>query len=122
MRATLGDAALLMLVVPALKLTSVHHVRAALARLPALPPADAARIGQRVEQVGRLVPGAACLAVAVVAEAQLRRRGLPYRLTVGVRKNGDALAAHAWLESGGVVVTGAEGRFAFTPLWTAEAG
>jgi Transglutaminase-like superfamily len=74
--------------------------------------ATAARAVRRaVDRASRTVPGSACLAQALTAELLLRRDGCEARLIIGVAVSGTAterlsLDAHAWLESGGVVVTG----------------
>ena len=39
-----------------------------------------------------------CLSRALAAQTMLRRRGVPSRLCLGVAKEGEALAAHAWIE------------------------
>lgn len=59
----------------------------------------------------------ACLGQALAAGTLLRRRGVPYRLSVGLRRApaGD-LRAHAWLRAGDFTVTGGRGRSAFAPL------
>jgi hypothetical protein len=50
----------------------------------------------------------ACLEQAIAAKAMLRRRGIPTTLYLGVARppDGGAIAAHAWLRSGTVPVTG----------------
>ncbi len=59
----------------------------------------------------------ACLGQALAAGTLLRRRGVPYRLSVGLRRAPDGgLRAHAWLRAGDLTVTGGRGRSAFTPL------
>jgi hypothetical protein len=46
----------------------------------------------------------------------LNRAGLQTVLRIGVAKEGDDLAAHAWLESEGVVIFGDAQPYYFTPL------
>jgi Transglutaminase-like superfamily len=54
---------------------------------------------------------ALCLPRALAAQAMLRRRGIASRLCLGVAREGEALAAHAWLELGHeIFVGGAEAR------------
>jgi hypothetical protein len=45
-----------------------------------------------------------CLRQSLVVRAWLRRRGLDARLKIGVRKTGDAMDAHAWVELDGVAL------------------
>lgn len=42
-----------------------------------------------------------CLSRALALGALLARRGIPARVRIGVRKKGDAVSAHAWVEHGG---------------------
>jgi len=59
----------------------------------------------------------ACLGQAFAAGTLLRRRGVPYRLSVGLRRaTGGELRAHAWLRAGDFTVTGGRGRWAFAPI------
>lgn len=48
------------------------------------------------------LPGmnAMCLPRALAAHAMLRRRGIASKLCLGVARNGDEIAAHAWIEVG----------------------
>jgi hypothetical protein len=120
----LRAAALLCVVSPAVRMVRFEVLRAALRRIPARRRAGAlpaARVGRSVELAARGVPGAACLAQGVVAEHMLRRRGHAAVLHIGVRKDGPALAAHAWVTAGGEVVVGAAGHEPYRPLW-ASAG
>lgn len=65
-----------------------------------------AAVGRAVASAALRLPGTACLARALAAEALLLRHGLPARLRVGVAKGGGGLDAHAWTASGGEVVAG----------------
>jgi hypothetical protein len=58
---------------------------------------------------------APCLPTALVAQWMLRRRGVPSRLCLGVRRDQSTLAAHAWLEINGDVVFGASDKV-YTPV------
>jgi hypothetical protein len=54
---------------------------------------------------------------SLVLNYWLRREGLPSELRIGVRKDGDALKAHAWVELGRHVVNDPVAAVAaFTPL------
>ena len=56
------------------------------------------RIVWLVAVASRCVPGAHCLARAVAAQLLLARAGHLAEMRIGVRKQGDGLDAHAWLE------------------------
>jgi len=63
-----------------------------------------------ITTVAARLPWATCLVQALAADAILRRRGLTSELRIGVRvpRNHDVpFKAHAWVECGGTVVTGA---------------
>jgi len=63
-----------------------------------------------VAAVAARCPLATCLVQALAADVILRRRGLTSELRIGVRVRGNCdvpLEAHAWVECGGAVVTGA---------------
>lgn len=83
---------------------------------PALGAAD--RIGWAVLAASRYVPGTrSCLPRALAATALLRGAGLPARLRVGVTKgDGGRTEAHAWVESGGRVIVGAEELERYVPI------
>ena len=59
-----------------------------------------------------------CLERALAGKMLLRRRGISNTLYLGVAKHDenlvDGMKAHAWLRSGSLIVTGAEGRDRFT--------
>ena len=63
-----------------------------------------------ITTVAARLPWATCLVQALAADAILRRRGLTSELRIGVRVRGNSdvpFKAHAWVECGGTVVTGA---------------
>ena len=66
------------------------------------------RIAWAVEHVSRVVPrGNNCLVRALATGIVLKRYGYPSELKIGVMKPaGGRFEAHAWLESGGIVVIG----------------
>ena len=76
---------------------------------PAAPVA-ADRIGWAVLTASRYVPGArACLPRALATTILLRRAGLPAQLRLGLARGEDGRAeAHAWVESEGRVIMGAD--------------
>jgi len=69
-------------------------------------------VRRAVLRAARSLPASSCLAQSLVAERLLRRGGSDARLTIGVAPVSAAnaervtLDAHAWVESGGVLVTG----------------
>ena len=54
---------------------------------------------------------ATCLRQSLVLHALLARRGVPSRLCLGVKRNGTALAAHAWIECDGMTRDAAAATF-----------
>ena len=72
------------------------------------PATDAARISWAVETAARSVPTAKnCLVRAIAGREMLARRGITSSIRLGVAKNSpNILSAHAWLECGGMIVTG----------------
>jgi hypothetical protein len=85
-------------------------------RDPSLPD----RVARAVQRVSRVVPGATCLTQALAAQVLLERGGLPTRLQIGIRDRGQAMQAHAWLESRGMTVIGGAPAGEWTPLLTIE--
>jgi hypothetical protein len=70
---------------------------------------------------GRRGPvSASCLRQALVVRAWLRRRGLDAQLKIGVKKNGDAMDAHAWVELAGIPL--AQPHLTHTPFPPADLG
>ncbi|MFL6158045.1 MAG: lasso peptide biosynthesis B2 protein [Marmoricola sp.] len=84
----------------------------------------------RAGHVGRIVEAAAahapwradCYPQALTARVFLGLRRIPHVVSFGVRRDGDALVAHAWVHAGEVAVTGGDGKqytevgsFAWTP-------
>jgi hypothetical protein len=57
-----------------------------------------------------------CLPQALAAHVMLRRRGIPSRLCLGVARHNDAIAAHAWVETGGRNIVGGAEASGFTEL------
>jgi hypothetical protein len=100
---------------------AVGAARAAAAVRGAPDAAAADRIAWAVTAVARRLPATfrACLPQAMAACVMLRRRGLPARLVIGVRREPSPrpLEAHAWVESGGrVIVGGMDDLPSFAPL------
>ncbi len=59
---------------------------------------------------------ALCLPRALAAQAMLRRRGIASSLCLGVARDGQGLAAHAWIELGQDIVVGGSEAPRFTRL------
>lgn len=66
----------------------------------------ARRIAARTVRVAGYVPGASCLTQAIAARVLLAWGGHASALRFGVRRDGAALVAHAWLEHQGQVLVG----------------
>lgn len=82
---------------------------------PKAPYVDAARgpreVRRAVIRATRTLPGSTCLAQSLVAQRLLSHAGYPSALHIGVARPATAserraIEAHAWLESGGIVVAG----------------
>jgi hypothetical protein len=75
------------------------------------------RIAWEVSQASRIVPSATCLVQALAAEWLIRRTGAPVELRIGVANDRErGFHAHAWLESEGRVILGANGKDGFVPF------
>jgi len=85
--------------------------------------ARAARIGAIVRLAARHTPWRSeCFPQALTARLLLGAARIPHVVSFGVRREGDALLAHAWVHAGGVAVTGGTatdytevGSFAWAP-------
>jgi hypothetical protein len=79
-----------------------------------LPPA---RIVWLVEVASRFIPGARCLPRAMAGQLLLARAGYLTDMRIGVRKDGNTLDAHAWLEYEGVPLFESDAHIkGFAPL------
>ncbi len=74
------------------------------------PPLQLAQDLRRVMRfVGPVLPRRThCLICAVAARAMLARRGYGSTLSLGADLSKSAIAAHAWLSAGSIIVTGRE--------------
>ena len=59
-----------------------------------------------------------CLARAIAGKVMLRRRQVASTLYLGLRKETEALVAHAWLDHGRSNPLGDEGRSDYTIVWS----
>ena len=92
-----------------------QHVSRRQRSVDALLPAS--RIAWLVEKAGQYCPaGTSCLKEALVLSRLLARRGIPTTLRIGVGRQADAFAAHAWLEQDGRVILGDGDIDAYAPL------
>ncbi len=94
----------------ALRLVGFRSLQALLVRrLPAAPEFSREPAVERAALTARMVRAAArrdpgrpnCLKQSVVLWWLLRRQGIPAELRIGVRKTGQVLEAHAWVEHEG---------------------
>jgi hypothetical protein len=70
-----------------------------------MTPAECSRA---IDRATRVLIGSRCLAQGVAGQCLLRREGRAATLTLGVHLDESRrLQAHAWLESEGIIVTGA---------------
>lgn len=81
-------------------------------RLPLLPVCWAIRI------LSHRLPWASCLIQAAAGHLLLALCGVPSRVAIGVRLEGEKFLAHAWLESGGQTLLGAVPQENFRPIYT----
>ncbi len=73
---------------------------------PSLSPEDIRDVVQAVHAAARHSPfPSTCLVRSLVLQWLLRRRGMGTELRIGVRLDGGRLAAHAWLEREGTVIS-----------------
>ena len=81
-------------------------------------PALRMRIQHAIARASSIVPwDSLCLPNAMAAKLMLARRGCRSTIHLGVGKaEGGQLHAHAWLEAGGTIVTGAGKMHTVTPI------
>ncbi|MBO9520031.1 MAG: lasso peptide biosynthesis B2 protein [Nocardioidaceae bacterium] len=73
--------------------------------------ARADRIGLVVQVAAQHTPWRSeCYPQALTARILLGLRKIPHRVSFGLRRDGDRLAAHAWVTAGGTPVVGGDGR------------
>jgi hypothetical protein len=126
-------AALTIFVAAAVRALGFLRLRRTLQRIVALTRIDESRrpspaglksVARAVAGVGARAPFATCLVQALVAEAMLRRRGIPCELRFGVRArtSGDLpIEGHAWAEClDGTIVGAAHHQSDFKTLCEAR--
>jgi len=77
-------------------------------------------VARALRVMGRSLPWeSTCLVKAAAGKRMLSRRSIPATLYLGVARDGvNKVAAHAWLRSGDVILTGAEERQRYTVICT----
>lgn len=97
---------------------TVHALTNRAVRLgPRLPSEHPGHTAARVVRVARLVPGASCLTQALATQVLLAWHGHAGAVVrLGVKRDGGALLAHAWVEYRGHVVIGGPDVDAYVPL------
>ncbi len=73
-------------------------------------------IVRAVTTASRYCPGATCLIQAIAAQAMLARSSHQSRIEIGISKQGEQFAAHAWLVCGGRIVLGGPDVTHYAPL------
>lgn len=82
----------------------------AVAEIEPAQRARATQIGAVVRAAARHTPWRSdCYPQALAARTFLAARRIPHTVSFGVRRDGAALLAHAWVGAGGVPVTGGDG-------------
>jgi len=79
---------------------------------------------ERIRQIGKIIEMASrhlpweckCLAQAMAGKYMLAWRGIPSTIYIGVARDEQGLASHAWLKSGILWVTGEKGSENFTVI------
>jgi hypothetical protein len=84
---------------------------------------EAVAVRRALLRISRHLPWhSSCLVCAIAGRMMLRRRRMPSLLQLGARIDSPvALAAHAWLRSGDVDVTGADVASQYSPIVAFEA-
>jgi hypothetical protein len=79
---------------------------------------EAVAVRRALLRISRHLPWhSSCLVCAIAGRMMLRRRSMPSLLQLGARIDSPvALAAHAWLRSGDVDVTGADVASQYSPI------
>jgi hypothetical protein len=120
LRLTAEAWALLMATRVGLRVLRFGRVRTLARRLasPGRRRTDASpeEIATAVARASRAVPRATCLVQALAGAVLLARHGHPASLRIGVAGGRPRTIAHAWVESEGAVLVGADGRHAYAPL------
>jgi Transglutaminase-like superfamily len=124
-RLTAEGWALLMAARLGLRVGTFGQVRAMARRLARpgqrAPEASLEELAAALDRAARAVPRATCLVRALAGAVLLARHGHPASLRIGVAPGRPRTVAHAWVESDGAVLVGADGQGDYTPLPAIEA-
>jgi len=82
------------------------------------PEPQAYRVARAIESLSRRTPWeSTCLAQSIAGKQMLRRRKIKNILYLGMKKDKDGkLSAHAWLQSGNLILLGGQELKDFTPI------
>jgi hypothetical protein len=88
--------------------------------IPSEEERTARRVRAALGSIRRRLPWKpTCLVRAIAAHRMLARRGIASHLVLSVAPaSGSMIDAHAWLEAGGLVVTGRDERARYMPIYT----
>jgi hypothetical protein len=116
-----GEAwALLLAARVGLRVLCFGRVRAAARRLARpdgrMAGASPEEVAAAVARASLAVPRPTCLVRALAGAVLLARHGHPASLRIGVASGRRRTIAHAWVESDGIALVGADGRDAYVPL------
>lgn len=121
-RGLLVEAILTLLALrPALNLWTLERLRG-WANCRSTKTAPVERIVWAVRAAASRLPGVTCLSSALALQRMLSRRGHDSELHIGVDRQGDRLAAHAWLVRDGAVLIGEREVADYTLLTAWPAG
>ncbi|CAN5867869.1 hypothetical protein BH11PSE3_BH11PSE3_08110 [soil metagenome] len=113
--------ATLVLVRLGLRMVAIERLRAWARRMrPGSAPVE--RLAWAVRVASRRLPGTTCLGSALTLQRLLSTGGHPSELHIGVARQADNFAAHAWLTCNGRILVGAEEQAGYTPLVAWRAG
>jgi hypothetical protein len=118
----LGIIRLSLLIIPFRWITPFlgSHMAQPLEKVPLINKDLVNRVSWAIHAAGRHLPWKCkCMDKAVAGKAMLNRLGVPSTLYLGVAKDADkSLRAHAWLQTGGVFVSGGQGSVQYTVVST----
>jgi Transglutaminase-like superfamily len=80
------------------------------------------RVVWAVRAAARRLPGCTCLVSALALQRLLSRQGHVSELHVGVAKQGEKFAAHAWVTCGGQLLIGETDGETYVPLLAWKSG
>lgn len=122
-RLLLGALATIVRVRADLRLQSIERLKA-WAQQPGAGRVPADRLTWAAHIAARRLPGTSCLASALALQRLLSQHGHVSELHIGVARQGQSFAAHAWLMHRGAIVIGEEQHEEFTQLvaWPSNPG